>query len=318
MNIEATWVGADICKKTIDVYVLPSAQSYQYDNTVEGVDAFVTHLKRLAPSCVVFESTGGLERLLAASLSAHEIPMAMVNPRKIRAFATALGKAKTDTLDAQVIAEFASRIGPARQTLPSQDVQYLRDLVTRRRQLVGIKIAEQNRLSRAPESIRTDIDDHITQLRERIQNLSEKIQQFAEHHAEWQRKREILLSVPGIGPLTCSICLAELPELGLFNDKQIARLVGVAPINRDSGQYKGKRVIQGGRAQVRCGLYMAALVATRHNPVIKAFYQRLLERGKLPKVALTACIRKLVVILNAMLRHDQLWTVNSDHTAVPS
>ena len=307
MNTEEVWVGADICKANIDVYILPSAESLQYANTTEGIDAFIKYLKPLSPKRVVFEATGGLERLFALSLHAHDIPMAMVNPRKIRAFALALGKAKTDALDAQVIAEFAKSIRPAPQHLPSQAAQILRDLVTRRRQLVGIKVAEQNRLSRSPESIKTDIDEHIKQLSERILKLSEQIQKLAKQQTDRQRKREILLSVPGMEPVTCAMCLAELPELGLLTDKQIARLVGVAPINRDSGQHKGKRMIQGGRAQVRCGLYMATLVATQHNPVIKAFYQRLLERGKLPKVALTACIRKLVVILNAMVRHNQRW-----------
>ena len=311
MNSENVWVGADICQANIDVYILPLAKTYQYANTAEGIEAFINHLKTLSPKCIVFESTGGLERLLALSLQSHDMPMAMVNPRKIRAFALALGKAKTDKLDAQVIAEFAKSIGPAPQTLPSQEAQVFRDIVTRRRQLVGIKVAEQNRLSRAPESVKDDIDEHIKQLSKRIEKLSEQIQKLSKQQTDWQRKREILLSVPGIGPVTCAVCLAELPELGLLTDKQIARLVGVAPINRDSGQYKGKRMIQGGRAQVRCGLYMATLVATQHNPVVKAFYQRLIERGKLPKVALTACIRKLVVILNAMVRDNKRWQTPS-------
>lgn len=318
MNTENVWVGADICQATLDVYILPLGKLCQYANTAEGIEAFVKHLKTLSPKCVVFEATGGLERLLALSLQSHDIPMAQVNPRKIRAFATALGKAKTDTLDAQVIAEFARSIRPTPQKLPSQAARKIRDLVTRRRQLVTIKVAEQNRLSRSPESIKADIDEHIKQLEARIKKLSEQIQKLTTQQTDWQRKRKILLSVPGIGPVTCAVCLAELPELGLLTDKQIARLVGVAPINRDSGQYKGKRMIQGGRAQVRCGLYMAALVATQHNPVIKAFYQRLLERGKLPKVALTACIRKLVVILNAMVHHNQLWQMPISTEPQPS
>ena len=318
MNTENVWVGADICQATLDVYILPLGKLCQYANRAEGIEAFVKHLKTLSPKCVVFEATGGLERLLALSLQSHDIPMAQVNPRKIRAFATALGKAKTDTLDAQVIAEFARSIRPTPQKLPSQAARKIRDLVTRRRQLVTIKVAEQNRLSRSPESIKADIDEHIKQLEARIKKLSEQIQKLTTQQTDWQRKRKILLSVPGIGPVTCAVCLAELPELGLLTDKQIARLVGVAPINRDSGQYKGKRMIQGGRAQVRCGLYMAALVATQHNPVIKAFYQRLLERGKLPKVALTACIRKLVVILNAMVHHNQLWQMPISTEPQPS
>lgn len=307
MNPEKTWVGVDICQTHLDVYILPSAQAYRYTNTIEGIEAFITQLNLFSVELVVFEATGGLERLLAASLQAHRIPMARVNPRKIKAFSIALGKAKTDALDAEVIARFAQSLRPAAQQLPPQTAQQFRDLVTRRRQLVAIKVAECNRLSRAPETIKADITEHIEQLTQRIDKLSEQIQQLAKQQTDWQQKQKLLLSVPGIGPVTSALCLAELPELGQLNEKQIARLVGVAPINRDSGQHKGKRMIQGGRAPVRCGLYMATLVAARHNPVIKAFYQRLLTKGKLPKVALTACLRKLVVILNALLRDNRPW-----------
>ena len=214
MNTENVWVGADICQATLDVYILPLGKLCQYANRAEGIEAFVKHLKTLSPKCVVFEATGGLERLLALSLQSQDIPMAQVNPRKIRAFATALGKAKTDTLDAQVIAEFARSIRPTPQKLPSQAARKIRDLVTRRRQLVTIKVAEQNRLSRSPESIKADIDEHIKQLEARIKKLSEQIQKLTTQQTDWQRKRKIHLSVPGIGPVTCAVCLAELPELG--------------------------------------------------------------------------------------------------------
>lgn len=309
MTQEKVWVGADICKVHIDVYILPQAETCQYDNSPEGVEALMMKLKALSPQLIVFESTGGLERLFVERLQAYELPMAMVNPRKIRAYALALGKAKTDVLDAEVIARFAESLKPTPQQPATNGAKKLRDLVTRRRQLVTMRVAESNRLSRCPKSIEDDISDHIEQLTHRIDKLSEEIKQLSKQQREWDQKRKILLSVPGVGPVSAALCLAELPELGTLNEKQIARLVGVAPINRDSGQQKGKRMIQGGRTHLRCGLYMAALVATRFNPVIKRFYQRLINRGKLHKVALTACLRKLVVILNTMVRDNRMWQV---------
>lgn len=307
MTQEKVWVGADICKAQIDVYILPEAETCQYDNNPEGVEALMMKLKALSPQLIVFESTGGLERLLVERLQAHELPMAMVNPRKIRAYASALGKAKTDILDAEVIARFAESIKPTPQPPETDEAKKLRDLVTRRRQLVTMRVAETNRLSRCPESIEADISEHIEQLSQRIEQLSAAIEALSKQQREWEQKRKILLSVPGVGPVSTALCLAELPELGTLNEKKIARLVGVAPINRDSGQQKGKRMIQGGRSHLRSGLYMAALVATRFNPVIKKFYQRLIKRGKLHKVALTACLRKLIVILNAMVRDHRMW-----------
>ncbi len=309
MTQEKVWVGADICKAHIDVYILPEAETCQYDNTPEGVEALMMKLKALSPQLIVFEATGGLERLLVERLQAHELPMAMVNPRKIRAYALALGKAKTDILDAEVIARFAESIKPTPQPPGTDEAKKLRDLVTRRRQLVTMRVSETNRLSRCPESIEADISEHIEHLSQRIDQLSEEIKALSKQQREWEQKRKILLSVPGVGPVSAALCLAELPELGTLNEKQIARLVGVAPINRDSGKQKGKRMIQGGRTHLRCGLYMAALVATRFNPVIKKFYQRLIKRGKLHKVALTACLRKLIVILNAMVRDHRMWQV---------
>jgi len=253
------------------------------------------------------ESTGGLERLLVSGLQAASIPIAVVNPRKIKGFAIALGKAKTDKLDAEVIARFAQTVQPKPCPLVEASAQQLSDLVRRRQQLVEMQVAEKNRLSRALKSVETDISEHIEQMQERINSLNQQIQTLSAQQPDWQRKNEILRSVKGIGQVTAALCLAELPELGKLSDKQIARLVGVAPINHDSGKHKGKRMIQGGRTAVRCGLYMATLVATRHNPVIRDFYQRLLEKGKLKKVALVACMRKLLVILNAMIRNNQSW-----------
>jgi transposase len=211
-----------------------------------------------------------------------------------------LGKAKTDKLDAQVIAQFAQAVQPQSHPAVAPQAQQLSDLVRRRQQLVEMQVAEKNRLSRASQTVESDIKAQIEEMTQRIETLNEQIQSLAQQQSDWQRKDEILQSVKGIGKVSSALCLAELPELGTISEKQIARLVGVAPINHDSGKHKGKRLISGGRTSVRCGLYMATLVAIRHNPVIQKFYERLLANGKLKKVALVACMRKLLVILNAM------------------
>lgn len=305
MNQE-TFVGIDVCQSYLDVHIAPQGKSYRLENNLSGVEELVTRLKAVAPELVVLESTGGLERLVVGKLQAAQISVALVNPRKVRAYATALGKAKTDSLDALVLADFAKSIRPSPQQQIDESDQRLVDLVTRRRQLVEGRVAEKNRLSRAPKSVKEDIEDHIEYLDERIKILDQEIKQLTQQ-SQFVDKQKILMSVPGMGPATSAVCLAELPELGTLTEKKIARLVGVAPINRDSGQHRGKRMIEGGRAHVRAALYMATLVATRHNPIIRQFYQRLLARGKLKKVALTACLRKLLIILNAMIRDASLW-----------
>lgn len=307
MTQEKTWVGIDVSKDCLDGYVLPQGLSLQQPNSEAGVQALIEQLHPLAPNLVAVESTGGLERLLVWALQTAAIPVAIVNPRNVKGFAVALGKAKTDKLDAQVIAGFAQATQPSAQPPVAAQAQQLSDLVRRRQQLVEMQVSEKNRLCRAPESVQSDINEHIEQIGQRIGALNEQIQVLATQQRDWQRKQRILQSVKGIGKVTAALCLAELPELGMLCDKQIARLVGVAPINHDSGKHKGKRMIAGGRTSVRCGLYMATLVATRHNPVIREFYQRLLSRGKLKKVALVACMRKLLVILNAMIRDNKTW-----------
>jgi transposase len=313
MTPEKTWVGIDVCKDVLDVYVLPQGLTLQQPNTEIGVQTLIEQLQPSAPSLVVVESTGGLERSLVYGLQTATIPVAIANPRKVKGFADswcgaiALGKAKTDKLDAEVIARFAQTVNPRPSPIPEASSQQLSDLVRRRQQLVEMQVAEKNRLSRASKAVATDISEHIKQMQDRIESLNEQIQAVATQQRDWKRKNEILRSVKGIGQVSAALCVAELPELGKLTDKQIARLVGVAPINHDSGKHKGKRMIQGGRTAVRCGLYMATLVATRHNPVIRDFYQRLLEKGKLKKVALVACMRKLLVILNAMIRDDRTW-----------
>jgi len=307
MTLEKTWVGVDVSKDRLDIYVLPQGLTLKHPNHEAGVQALIEQLQPLSPSLVVMESTGGLERLLVSSLQAVSIPVAVANPRKVKGFATAMGKAKTDQLDAQVIALFAQTMQPSPQPIVEPHAQQLSDLVRRRQQLVEMQVAEKNRLSSASKVVQTEIADHIEQMSKRIKSLNEQIQTLATQQDDWQRKQEILLSAKGIGQVTAALCLAELPELGKLSDKQIARLVGVAPINHDSGKHKGKRMIAGGRTSIRCGLYMATLVATRHNPVIRDFYQRLLAKGKLKKVALVACMRKLLVILNAMIRDNKTW-----------
>jgi transposase len=307
MNQEKTWVGIDVSKANLDVYVVPQGVSLQAPNTPAGVEALLVQLKATPPHLVVVESTGGLERTVVAGMQHASVPVAVANPRKVKGFAIALGKAKTDKLDAEVIARFAQSVNLPAQVPLAESAQQLSELMHRCGQLVEMQVAEKNRLARAAQSVRADIEDHLKQLEQRLDALNQQIQTLGQQQADWQRKDRILQSVKGIGPVTAVLCLVELPELGKLSEKQIARLVGVAPLNHDSGQHKGKRLISGGRTRVRCGLYMATLVATRFNPVIRDFYQRLLAKGKPKSVALIACLRKLLVILNAMIRNNTLW-----------
>jgi transposase len=307
MTLEKTWVGIDVSQASLDGYLLPQGTSFQVSNTEVGVQQLIAQFQTTPPHLVVVESTGGLERIVVSGLQQAAIPVAIANPRKVKGFAVALGKAKTDKLDAEVIARFAQSVDLQPQPMIAASAQQLSDLIHRRQQLVDIQVAEKNRLTRAAKIVQADIEEHLKQLEQRIESLNQQIQTLGQQQADWRRKDKILQSVKGIGQVTAALCLVELPELGNLTDKQIARLVGVAPINHDSGKHKGKRMIAGGRTRVRCGLYMATLVATRHNPVIRDFYQRLLAKGKLKLVALVACMRKLLVILNAMIRDNKLW-----------
>lgn len=307
MTLEKTWIGIDVSQESLDGYVLPQKLCFHYPNSEVGIGVLIDQLRPLSPTLVVVEATGGLERQLVSALQAATIPVAIANPRKVKGFAIALGKAKTDPLDAEVITRFAQTVQPEPQPVLAPQAQQLSDLVRRRQQLVAMQVAEKNRLNRAPECVQSDIQAHIEQMQQHIDHLNDQMQALAEQQPDLQRKSMILQSVKGIGQVTAALCLSELPELGTLSDKQIARLVGVAPINHDSGKHTGKRMITGGRTAVRCGFYMATLVATRHNPVIRAFYQRLLAKGKLKKVALVACMRKLLVILNAMIRDNTTW-----------
>jgi transposase len=306
MTQAGIYVGIDISKAVLDVYLDGDDEHFQVTNDEAGVAELIERLQPLGVTLVVLEATGGLERLVVSTLTAHDIPLALANPRRVRAFATTLGKAKTDKLDAQLLAQYGRVLGLSPTAVCDEPTRHLADLVSRRRQLVEAQVAEKNRLSRAAQAIQPNIQAHIDYLDEQIEGLSEQIDTVVQQ-PQWQAKRTLLLSFCGIGPVTASVCLADLPELGQLNEKQIARLVGVAPINRDSGQRRGKRQIEGGRARVRAALYMAAVVATRHNPVIRAFYERLLAKGKAKKVAITACLHKMLTILNAMVRDNKSW-----------
>ncbi len=307
MSETTIWIGIDVCQAWLDVHQHPSGEYVRQPNTETGIAALIGTWPTDGTVQVVAEATGGLERPLVAACHGAGIAITIVNPCRVRDFAKSQGKAKTDQIDAAMLAQFASISNLAPQVRVATAAQTLSDLVRRRGQLVQQQAAEKNRLSRAPATVRADIEEHLAELKARIARLSTQIAAVTEQQADAPRKRLILLSVAGIGGITAALCLAELPELGQLNSKPIARLVGVAPINHDSGKHRGKRSIQGGRTSVRCGLYMATFVATRCNPVIRSFYQRLIARGKCHNVALIACMRKLLVIINAMIRDDQTW-----------
>jgi transposase len=260
------------------------------------------------------EATGGLQLPVVAALASAGLPLAMVNPRQVRDFARATGKlAKTDQLDAQVLAHFAEAVRPTPYPLPDAQTQELTALLTRRHQVVEMLTAEKNRLRTTRESVRQRVQDHIRWLEQELADLDDDLERTLRESPLWREKDNLLRSVPGIGQVVSITLLADLPELGTLSRHQIAALVGVAPLNRDSGRFRGKRTVWGGRARVRAALYMAALTATRYNPIIKAFYHRLCGAGKARKVALTACMRKLLIILNSMVKHQQTWAPNVQH-----
>ncbi len=301
------FVGIDVSKAQLDVAIRPEGQDSAPNNDA-GVGHVVQRLTALAPTLVVLEATGGLEIPLVGALAAAGLPVVVVNPRHVREFAKAAGKlAKTDALDAQVLAQFAEVMRPAVRPLPDAQTQALAALLTRRRQLVEMLTAEKNRLASARPPVRTSLRTHIAWLERELAHTDRDLAHAIRESPVWREKDKLVRSVPGVGPVLTATLLAELPELGTLTGKQIAALVGVAPLNRDSGTLRGRRTVWGGRAQVRAVLYMGAIVAARFNPVIRAFYQRLCAAGKAKKVALTACMRKLLTILNAMLKHRTPW-----------
>ena len=316
---EAAFVGIDVSKQTLDCALLVGAQMQQrceFNNDPSGHTLLLEWLRSIQPALVVAEATGGYEALMAATLGTAGMPIAVVNPRQVRDFARALGVlAKTDRIDAQVLARFAQRIQPQVRPVKAEALAELEALLVRRRQLVDMLSAEQHRHRMARGRIARQIAAHMSWLERQIGAADDDLNGMVEHSPLMQRKLDVMVSTPGVGKLTAIAMLALLPELGTLNEKQISALVGVCPFNRDSGTIRGRRMIWGGRSRVRSALYMAALSATRFNPVIRAFYQRLLSAGKAKKLALVACMHKLLLILNAMLKSDSLWRDSNNATA---
>jgi transposase len=303
--VSKRFVGIDVAEDSLTVAVRPGGSSSVVPNTPRGRRELVRKLRKLGPTLVILEATGGLEREVARSLAQAGIPFRVVNPRQVRDFAKATGRlAKTDRIDAQVLAHFAQAVQPEPCSLQDEKIQQLAALLVRRRQLVKMLTAERNRLRRAPVHLQSGIEEHIVWLEGKLRELEGRIAGLYRFH----EKGKLLESVPGVGPVTSATLVAFLPELGELSGKEIAALVGVAPFNRDSGKLRGRRAVWGGRGQVRAALYMATVTAVQYNPVLRAFYQRLLAAGKPTKVALVACMRKLLVILNAMVRDDAGWS----------
>jgi transposase len=302
------FVGIDVSKTWLDVGVHEQKEVFRVSNEDSGIASLVKRLKKLEPTLIVLEPTGGFEMLVVAELSRAGLPVAVVNAKRVRDFAKATGQmAKTDKLDAKVLAHFAAAVRPEVRNLRSEEEEQLTALLTRRRQVLDMLTVEKNRLVTVRAKMRADIEAHIRWLSKSLKELNQEIEEFIKGSPVWKEKDTLLQSVPGVGPVTSATMLGMLPELGLLNRQEIAALVGVAPFNKDTGGKQGKRRIFGGRADVRSVLYMAALSAKKHNPFIRTFYARLIQHGKEKKVALTACMRKLLVILNAMLRTHQPW-----------
>jgi transposase len=303
-----SFIGIDVAKAQLEFACLPSGETGRVRNDEAGVLELVTRCGALRPTLVVCEATGGYEAPLVAALATARLPVVIANPRQVRDFAKATDQlAKTDAIDARVLALFAERVRPEPRPLPDDAVTALEALLTRRRQLVEMLTAEKNRLLLARGPVRRDLQQHIRFLERRLREVDDDLHTAVKASPVWRVKDDLLQSVPGVGRVVSLTLLAQLPELGRLSHKEIAALVGVAPLNRDSGTLRGKRLVYGGRAPVRAVLYMAALVASRRNPVIRAFYERLRAAGKPAKVALTACMRKLLTILNAIARDGTRW-----------
>lgn len=302
------FVGIDVSKAALDVCVLPSGETFQVSNDKAGIAELLTRLQPLFPERVVMEATGGYETAGAVALFLAGFKVCVVNPLQVRNFARAAGQfAKTDRIDAAVIAKFGERMMPQLRTLVDEELRGVDDLVTRRRQLLQMTTAEKNRMGTAAVGLRPRIQAHIDWMEQEIAGIEEELEKTIKDNPIWQQKVVVYTSMPGIGPKTAFSLVAELPELGLLCSKKISALVGAAPFPRDSGSFRGQRRIRGGRATVRCALYMATLSAIRWNPVIKAQYERLRERGKPFKVAMIACLRRMLVILNTMARTNTPW-----------
>lgn len=302
------YVGVDVGLRSFDVAVRPDGLHWVVPYTPEGVSKFIKRMNKLRPQLVVMEACGNLERSLARTLESGDIPVAVMNPRQVRDFAKSIGRlAKTDKLDAAVLAQFAETMQPQPRPLPDEDAEQLCNLLARRRQLVDMITAEKNRLHQASPAVRTGIEAHLQWLNEELKTLEEEIRQRQRSNTVWEEKARLLESTPGIGMVVSATLVGFLPELGTLDRRKISALVGVAPFNCDSGVRKGKRAVWGGRAQVRSALYMSVMVGIRCNDRIRSFYQHLRKQGKPAKVALVACMRKLLTILNAMVRDGKPW-----------
>src|SRR3990170_263723 len=310
------YAGIDVAQGWLDVAIHGLGQPWRVTADEEGIEGLTGALREQGVHLVVLEATGGYEVPITASLGTAGIPVAVVNPRQVRDFARSLGKlAKTDRLDAQVLAHFGAATRPVPRPLPDEQARELAALVARRRQVLQMHAAELQRRQRALPVVRPRIDRVLAVLEQELQDLDTELRDRLRASPLWRAQEDLLQSVPGVGPALTFSLLADLPELGTLSRKQIAALVGVAPMNRDSGRWRGKRVVWGGRANVRAALYMPTVVAVRWNPVLRDFYQRLVAAGKPKKVALVACMRKLLVILNAMLKHRTPWQTNHDLTS---
>ena len=310
-------VGIDVSKERLDVCSLPDGGTFSVANDRAGIDELIARLlEGVRPELVVLEATGKYERPAAVAVAAAGIAVAVVNLMQARDFAKAAGRlAKTDTIDAQVLARFAGAVGPRPSVLPDEEARVLQDILLRRRQLLEMIVAEKNRLQMASEAVSRRIAAHLRWLEKELGRVDRELDETVGESETWRANEELLRSVPGVGPVLARTLLAELPELGTLPRRRLCALVGVAPFNRDSGTFRGKRQVWGGRAPVRAALYMGALVATRHNPLIREFYERLLAAGKPKKVALVACMRKLLSILNAVMRDRVRW--HSAHLLTP-
>lgn len=303
------FIGIDVSKEKLDVAVRPTGEFMSFSNNEDGISCVLDFVKPFSPNLVVLEATGGLETAAVGMLTDEGLPIVVINPRQIRDFAKATGKlAKTDVIDAHLIARFGEAVRPELRLLKDQEAQKLTALITRRRQIVEMITAEKNRLHAAPKWTSKDIQANISWLERCLKKVDNDLKKLLTKSPVWREKDEILQSTPGVGPVLSMTLLSGLPELGTLNRKEIAALVGVAPLNRDSGLFRGKRMIWGGRANIRSVLYMSATCAMRFNPAIKIFYQRLRLAGKVHKVAITACMRKLLVILNTMIKNRTYWS----------
>ncbi|MBI5562802.1 MAG: IS110 family transposase [Deltaproteobacteria bacterium] len=303
-----SWIGIDVSKARLDVYISPAQTHRSFERSGEGVAALVEALSGTAPALIVLEATGGLEDAAAAALAHKGLPIVVVNPRQVRDFARATGTlAKTGLIDARVLARSGEAMRPQVRPLPDAETKRLGEMVTRRAQIISMLTMEKNRLASASGPAKRDIESHIAWLEKRLGAFNGDMRDLLRNSPVWREKDDLVCGVPGVGPVLATTLFSNLMELGSLNRKQIAALVGVAPMNRDSGKFKGRRTVWGGRAEVRAVLYMATVADLRCNPVIKAMYERLRKAGKAPKVAVTVCMRKPLVILNSMIKHKTPW-----------